>query len=170
MAFCERGTPTVWHWWCFGVKPMNASATRNEFSGQNQNIRADAHPFCFVCSASNPMGLALRYTAHADGSVSTAFLGNCALEGYPGLLHGGVVAALLDGVMTNCLFARGIRGFTVELKVRYYAGVAAAEEAQLRAWLENETHGLFQLRAELTQNNSLRATATGKFMRNEAQT
>lgn len=114
------------------------------------------------------MGLALRYTSLADGSVSTTFLGNCALEGYPGLLHGGVVAALIDGVMTNCLFARGIRGFTVELRVRYHVGVAAAEEARLRAWLEDETHGLFQLRAELTQSGSVKASATGKFMRNQA--
>jgi acyl-coenzyme A thioesterase PaaI-like protein len=72
-----------------------------------QGTRAEAHPFCFVCSPSNPMGLALRYSPQPDRSVAANFLGNCALEGYSGLLHGGVIAALLDGAMTNCLFARG---------------------------------------------------------------
>lgn len=110
------------------------------------------------------MGLALRYTPQPDGSVSATFLGHCALEGYPGLLHGGVIAALLDGAMTNCLFALGRRAMTVELKVRYNASVVAAEEALLRAWLENDSHGLFELRAELTQGGAVKARANGKFM------
>jgi acyl-coenzyme A thioesterase PaaI-like protein len=110
------------------------------------------------------MGLALRYAPQPDGSVSATFLGNCALEGYSGLLHGGVIAALLDGAMTNCLFARGLLAMTVELKVRYHASAAAAEETSLRAWFEGSTHGLYQLRAELTQTGAVKARATGKFM------
>ena len=66
--------------------------------------------------------------------------------------------------MVNCLFARGIHGLTVELKVRYHAGVVAAEEASLRAWVEDGSHGLFQLRAKLTQGGVDKASATGKFM------
>ena len=111
------------------------------------------------------MGLALRYAPQPDGSVSASFLGHSALEGYPGLLHGGVIAALLDGAMTNCLFAQGIRGLTVELKVRYHAGVVAAEESLLRAWVEDDSQGLFRLRAKLTQGGTVKASATGKFMK-----
>jgi acyl-coenzyme A thioesterase PaaI-like protein len=128
------------------------------------NTRTEAHPFCFVCSGSNPMGLALRYEPQPDGSVSAKFLGHCALEGYSGLLHGGLIATLLDGAMTNCLFARGIRGLTAELKVRYHEGVEASEEVFLRAWLEDDTHELFQLRADLKQGGAVKASATGKFM------
>ena len=128
------------------------------------NTQTEAHPFCFVCSGSNPMGLALRYSPQPDGSVTAEFLGHSALEGYSGLLHGGVIAALLDGAMTNCLFARGVRGLTAELKVRYHASVAAAEEVRLRAWLEDDSHGLYQLRAELTQGGTVKASATGKFL------
>lgn len=127
-------------------------------------MQTEVHPYCFVCSGSNPMGLALRYHAQPDGRVAAMFLGNCALEGYAGLLHGGVIAALLDGAMTNWLFAWGIAGLTVELKVRYHAGVAAAEAATVRAWLEDNSHGLYQLRAELTQGSAVKASATGKFM------
>ena len=110
------------------------------------------------------MGLALRYTPEPDGGVSACFLGNSALEGYPGLLHGGVVAALLDGAMTNCLFAQGRRALTVELNVRYHSGVASAEELLLQAWPESSAHGLFRLRAEITQGGAVKASATGKFM------
>ena len=67
--------------------------------------------------------------------------------------------------MTNCLFAWGIRGLTVELRVRYRTAVAGAEESLLRAWVEDDTSGLFQLRAELGQAGTLKASATGKFMK-----
>jgi len=110
------------------------------------------------------MGLALRYEPQPDGSVTAKFLGHCALEGYSSLLHGGLIATLLDGAMTNCLFARSIRGLTAELKVRYHAGVAASEEVLVRAWLTDDSHGLYQLRAELTQGGAVKARATGKFM------
>ncbi len=111
------------------------------------------------------MGLALHYHPQPDGSVAAGFLGHCALEGYPGLLHGGLIASLLDGAMTNCLFARGLRGLTAELNVRYHASVAATEEMELRGWLEHEAHGLYQLRAELTQAGAVKASATAKFMK-----
>ena len=143
---------------------MTNSSAPDGIQTHFRNTQAEAHPFCFVCSGSNPMGLALR-APQPDGSVSASFHGHSALEGYPGLLHGGVIAALLDGAMTNCLFARGIRALTVELKVRYHAGVVAAEESLLRAWMEDDTSGLFQLRAELKQGGKVKASATGKFMK-----
>jgi acyl-coenzyme A thioesterase PaaI-like protein len=144
---------------------MTSSLIADQARFQLLRSQTEAHPYCFVCSGSNPMGLALRTEPQPDGSVRASFIGSCALEGYSGLLHGGVIAALLDGVMTNCLFAHGIRAVTAELKVRYREPVSASDEAQLRAWLENTTHGLFQLRAELTQNDVVKASAAAKFLK-----
>lgn len=129
-----------------------------------EHVQASAHPFCFACSGSNPMGLALRYTLAEDGSVSAPFLGHCALEGYPGVMHGGLVATLLDGAMTNCLFACGIQAMTAELQVRYAAAIAVAETLTVRAWLESARHGLWGLRAEIQQGGQVKAHAHGKFL------
>lgn len=115
------------------------------------------------------MGLALRYAAAPDGSVSATFLGNPALEGYEGILHGGVVAALLDGAMTNCLFAHGIRALTGELRVRYRLPVLATEELMVRAWVERSWHGLFLLQSEILQSRVLKARAEGKFKQSNLQ-
>jgi acyl-coenzyme A thioesterase PaaI-like protein len=143
---------------------MTRSAYPDEAQLRLRAAQSEAHPFCYVCSGSNPMGLALRYSQQPDGSVSATFVGNCALEGYSGLLHGGVIAAMLDGAMTNCLFAHDHRALTVELKVRYHAGVASSEEVRLSAELVDTSHGLFQLAASLTQGGVVKASATGKFM------
>ena len=142
------------------MPPVESDNVQTRF----HRTRSQSHPFCFVCSAANPTGLALGYTLQPDGSVTATFPGNCALEGYAGMLHGGIIAALLDGAMTNCMFARELTGLTVELKVRYHASVIAVETVSIRAWLENDSHGLYQLRAELVQDGTVKASATGKFM------
>jgi acyl-coenzyme A thioesterase PaaI-like protein len=113
------------------------------------------------------MGLAVRYELEPDGAVRGTFLGHCALEGYPGLLHGGVIAALMDGAMTNCLFAHGITAVTAELQMRYRVSVASSEPLEVRAWLVSSRHGLHQLRAELTQTGLIKVQADSKFMPHE---
>jgi acyl-coenzyme A thioesterase PaaI-like protein len=93
-----------------------------------------------VCSPSNAAGLAVHFNMASDGSVTALYCGLPEVEGYPGLLHGGVIAALLDGAMTNCLFAHGTVALTVELNVRYRATVSCCEECKISATLEQTTH------------------------------
>jgi uncharacterized protein (TIGR00369 family) len=126
---------------------------------------AALHPFCFVCGGSNPMSLGLRCEPQADGRVAASFIGHSALEGYPGRLHGGVIAALLDGAMTHCLFAHGIEAVTAELNVRYLDAVSAGAMLTVQAWLTKSTHGLYQLEAEIAEAGVVKVSATGKFMK-----
>ena len=127
-------------------------------------LQAEVHPYCLVCSGSNPFGLALEFEVMPDGSVSTCFMGNPTLEGYPGWLHGGMVASLLDGTMTNCLFAHGLVAVTAGLNVRYRKPIAIGSEMLLRAWIEKSRRPLHFLRAELRQESCLKASASAKFM------
>lgn len=142
------------------MKPLPTATTTKQF----QAIRERAHPGCFVCSPSNPLGLRLDFTLLPDGSVESTFAGGAAFEGYSGYLHGGVAAALLDGAMTNLLFAHGLEAFTAELRVRYRHPVAARSPMTVSArW--DESHGLFHsLRAELRQDAQIKVTAVGKFL------
>jgi acyl-coenzyme A thioesterase PaaI-like protein len=66
----------------------------------------------------NGRGLRLKCRLSADGSVQATFDCNGTYEGYANILHGGVASALLDGAMTNCLFAHGHPGVTAEITVR----------------------------------------------------
>jgi acyl-coenzyme A thioesterase PaaI-like protein len=99
-----------------------------------------------------------------DGSVTAEFTAAPFLEGYVGRLHGGVIAALLDGAMTNCLFALGYQAFTAELTIRYRHPVAVTQPLLVRAWRTDSRGPLHLLRAELRQNGKLSVTAIGKFM------
>ena len=79
-----------------------------------------------------------------------------------------MIASLLDGAMTNCLFARGRAAMTGELKVRYREPVIIGEEVLIRAWISRSHPPLHLLEAELKQQGCIKATASAKFIeRNE---
>jgi len=99
-----------------------------------------------------------------DGSVQGKFTASEVFAGYVGRLHGGVIAALLDGVMTNCLFAHGCRAVTAELTVRYRHPVAAVGCLAVRAWLTRSRAPLHYVEAELRQGSQVKVTALGKFI------
>jgi acyl-coenzyme A thioesterase PaaI-like protein len=127
-------------------------------------LRRQMHQHCVVCGSSNGLGLQLDFVAQPDGSVA-ALLG-CPgfLEGYPDTLHGGVIAAMLDGAMTNCLFAHGRVAVTGELSIRFRRPVLTNHPATVRAWIKESFLGLYVVAAELRQENEVMARATGKFM------
>ena len=127
-------------------------------------LQGQLHSFCLVCSGSNPYGLALAFESGENGKLKATFHPNAGLEGYEGLLHGGMTASLLDGIMTNCLFAHGIAALTAELRVRYREPVAIGPEISLCAWIEQRHPPLYVLSAELIQEGCVRATASAKFM------
>ncbi len=132
-------------------------------------LRHQTHAWCVVCGADNPLGLKIDFSLHPDGSVEGRFAGGHVFQSYDGVLHGGMIAALLDGAMTNCLFAHGRTAVTGELNVRYRKSVASGEPVVMRAWLEQSNLGLYQLRAELTQNGCVKAVASAKFMAKPGQ-
>jgi len=129
-----------------------------------RGIQAETHPNCVVCGTANGRGLRLRFRTSEDGSVQASFDCKKAYEGYANILHGGVVSALLDGAMMNCLFAHGHPGVTAELTVRFRHPVRTGTPATVRAWIERCSPPLHVLGAELLQDGQFKATARGKFM------
>ena len=129
-----------------------------------RETRAQAHSNCVVCSPANNRSLCLEFKASDAGGVQANFDCDKAFEGYTGMLHGGVIAALLDGAMTNCMFARGIAAITAELNVRFRHPVVIGQIATVRAWVDRSSPPLHLLKAEILQNEQLKATALGKFM------
>lgn len=101
-----------------------------------ESMREEVHSRCVVCGARNTRGLHPDFAVMPDGGVQAE--PDCAdvLEGYPHTLHGGVIASLLDGAMTNCLFAHGLVAVTAELTIRFLRPAATNRTATVRAWLE----------------------------------
>lgn len=54
---------------------------------------------CFVCGRSNPVGLYMQFYDDGELEVVSDFTVPAHYQGYPGIVHGGVVAAMLDEVV-----------------------------------------------------------------------
>lgn len=117
-----------------------------------------------VCAPLHPLGLRIKYQLRAGGVVQAEFLCHDVFQGYPGQLHGGVITSLLDGAMTNCLFAHGIEAVTAELTVRFLRPVLTDRVAVVSARLIKTSRRLYVLEGELTQEQVTVARAQGKFL------
>lgn len=74
---------------------------------------------CFGCGEHNAAGLRLRFGALDDQSISATFATDERYVGPPGLVHGGILATLLDEALARLPPALGIVALTSELHVRY---------------------------------------------------
>ncbi len=73
--------------------------------------------FCFGCGCNNPIGLKLSFTRDGD-TLRTEFTPNKTHQGWPGLLHGGILGCLLDEVMSNIAYATGNTCLTATINIR----------------------------------------------------
>ena len=81
---------------------------------------------CFICGIENPIGLKLKIYDTEDGSVETTYTAPDHFQGYPGMLHGGIVAAILDEISGRALMGNPSSPrfmFTGKLEVRYRKNV-----------------------------------------------
>ena len=99
-----------------------------------------------------------------DGAVKARFFCHQLLQGYPGLMHGGVTAAILDGAMMNCLFAHGRIAVTGALTVRFMSPLVVKQAATVRARIKKSISSWHILESELLQGKRVVAKGTAKFM------
>jgi acyl-coenzyme A thioesterase PaaI-like protein len=102
------------------------------------NDRSD-YQHCFVCGAKNTTGLRLKF--HREGEQVVAdFLPDASFEGFPGVVHGGILASLLDETLarTALLYQQWVMTGRLEIRFRRPALVGqllrvTAEAEQRRA-------------------------------------
>ncbi len=82
---------------------------------------------CFICGLENPIGLHLHLYEVEPGVVQATYTAPEHFQGYPGVLHGGIVGAILDEVSgrsqmgSDPLHPRFM--FTARLEVKYRKNV-----------------------------------------------
>ncbi|MEO0119043.1 MAG: PaaI family thioesterase [candidate division WOR-3 bacterium] len=74
--------------------------------------------YCFACGNKNPIGFQLKIIETKNG-VKTEFIPKKEYEGYQNIIHGGIVATLLDEMIAWACRKKGYDAVTAELQVRY---------------------------------------------------
>jgi len=82
---------------------------------------------CFICGLENPIGLHLHLYETEPGVVESTYLAPDHFQGYPGVLHGGIVAAIIDEVSGRAHMGSDPSNprfmFTAKLEVKYRQNV-----------------------------------------------
>ncbi len=88
---------------------------------------------CFVCGVENPRGLHMRFYQNTLGEVSAEITVPEHYQGYPGVVHGGIVAAMLDEITGRAAMEEEATRFmvTASLKVRYHKPVPIGQPLRL---------------------------------------
>lgn len=76
---------------------------------------------CFVCGLENPAGLCLHFYDDGKETVWSDFVIAPAHQGFPGVVHGGICAAILDevGCRSMMIGAPDRFGMTAKMELRY---------------------------------------------------
>lgn len=120
--------------------------------------------YCFVCGKNNPKSLHLKFKNIGDNTVIAEFELEKEYEGYPNIIHGGILAAILDDAMANTIFTSNTLIYTVELNMKYLKRCFIEESLMVKAWIEKEYHRIVETRGEISDlNGGLRTIATGKY-------
>ena len=82
---------------------------------------------CFICGLENPVGLHLHIYELEPGVIETTYTAPEHFQGYPGVLHGGIVGALIDEISARAQMGSDPVDprfmFTAKLEVKYRQNV-----------------------------------------------
>ncbi|GJM15460.1 MAG: thioesterase [Thermodesulfobacteriota bacterium] len=100
-----------------------------------ENIFLDFPDYgCFACDPRNKLGLRLKFFADDEKEdVFTTFHPETHLEGFPGILHGGIQCALIDEVAFWTMFDKYKKiALTSKLDMEFLRPVDASSELTIR--------------------------------------
>lgn len=122
---------------------------------------------CFACGMDNPDGLRLEWKV--DGPVmTTTFVPPQKYQGWKGIVHGGILATLLDEAMTRLAGLSFGGAVTAEMTIRYVAPAHIGEMLYIRGEIVKDDRKLIEMRSFIytpDESGKLIARATGKVVR-----
>jgi uncharacterized protein (TIGR00369 family) len=119
---------------------------------------------CFVCGQDNDNGLqaAFRFNATLLFSFCRLTLDD-RFQGWQGVVHGGILAALLDEACIYAALGVGPKPVTADLKVRYRRPVPCNAAVTLFGEVVERRRQVVRARARLVCNGKVHAEAEGRI-------
>lgn len=112
----------------------------------------------------NPIAPPLVAAVVDGGSVCVTTLPEV-YTGAPGMVHGGVIAAIFDQVCGHAMITAGVQGFTVALDVRYRRPTRIGVPLTWRARAHDTGERLVAVEATCSDDREVTATASARFAR-----
>jgi uncharacterized protein (TIGR00369 family) len=122
---------------------------------------------CFVCGEKNAAGLKLRIRTDSERGESTAeVIFPEHLQGWAKIVHGGLLATVLDEALIYAAGARGLKCVTGEMTVRFVKPASTGVAYTLRGrFVEDQGRIVLAESALLDGEGQEVARATGKLFK-----
>ena len=123
---------------------------------------------CMVCGIKNEFSLGARFYQLDNQELVCTFQTKDCHQSYPGRLHGGIVAAVLDETIGRAIDAiePGTWAVTVELNVKYKKPIPLNAELRAVGRILTNNRKLFEAEGEvLLEDGTVAATSWGKYMK-----
>ena len=124
---------------------------------------------CFVCGRDNPFGLKSRFYELETGELLAVFHPAIEHQGYPGRLHGGLAATLLDETIGRAIMlthADTVWGVTVEFSMRLKKPIPLDEEVRVLARITEDRKRVFRGSGEiLLADGEVAVKGKGRYLK-----
>ena len=120
---------------------------------------------CFGCGDANAEGLHIDFRVEGKSAVGR-FVARRVHQGYPGVAHGGIAAAVLDEAMGWAMYAAGAWAMTARMEIKYRRPLPLGQGLTVRAEVSRDRGRWLEAAASLhAADGRLLAEAKAVFMR-----
>ncbi len=138
---------------------MNVKVT-----GKQPNAR-----MCFVCGIENRFGLKSRFYDLENGETMAIFQPVREHQGYPGRLHGGIAASILDETIGRAImpaYSNNVWGVTVEFSMRLRKPVPLDKEVRVIGRITKDGKRFFEGSGEIVlEDGSVAIAGKGRYLK-----
>ena len=120
--------------------------------------------YCFGCGTRNPHGLKLHFRIEDKRAVAE-FQPRAEHQGYPGLVHGGLIATALDEAMGWAMYTLGVWAVTGKMEVKYRQPLPLDATATVVGEVVRNRGRWLEVRGEVRSGGRLVAESHALFMR-----
>jgi|SRR5579872_1640728 len=124
---------------------------------------------CFACGMDNLEGLRIAWKIIGN-TTSAEFIPDQKYQGWKDILHGGIIATLLDEAMTRLASIVCGGALTAEITVRYLSPAPIGETLYIHGEIVKESRKLVEMKASITNaSGKIIARSTGKAIKKLAR-
>ena len=114
------------------------------------NINTDiSEGMCFGCGRNNPIGLKLKFRREGD-KVTALFTSQEQHQGWQGVVHGGIIAAVIDEAMGYATHFAGMNCLTARMEIKLKSPAPVGETFTVSSFIEKSSRKLVTVKADMS--------------------
>jgi len=119
---------------------------------------------CFACGPDNPRGLHMTFE-YGEGTARCVVPPRAEFGGWSNIMHGGIVATLLDEAMAHAAIAAGVRAVTARIEVRFRKPVPTDRPLVVEGKVEGRRGRVLEITGVLRgQDGTAYAESNARFL------